>query len=233
MKLEKRLTVAGVEYPIVSDSVRLNIDRPGVAILQVISDTPLSGRVEFFLGWSGQGPLIRIFTGEVGTSTTVDKKQQRLYCRELSARLDNAAPIALRHPTMRDVLGEYGRMLGLSFLVPDKPYAVTRVPAFYGLGSALHGLQSLGAVFHIDDYVWLTQGDGRVFAGSWADSRWQGKELQIPWAVCKQQSADGERSMAAIPALRPGAVVNRHDGGGRVEYVQFSGMDMVFKCQPF
>lgn len=233
MKLHKRLTVGGTEYPIVSEDVRLDIDRPGVAIFQVLADSQLSGKVEFSLGWNIQSELTLFFTGEVATSTPVGYKQQRLLCRELSARLDNTKPVALRHPTLKEVLAKYAELTELSFIVPEKPYADTKVPAFYGLGSAYHAMQNLGAVFHIDDYVWLTQGDGKVFAGSWEDSRWKGKEVEIPRAVFKKASADGLCAMPAAPAIRPGCVVNKDAGGGRVVSVSLSGITMSFKCKPF
>jgi hypothetical protein len=233
MKLLKRLTINGEEVPLVSDNVRIDIDRPGAAIFQVLTEERPpprgGGRVEYSLGWNMQSALTLFFTGEIATSTAVDYKQQRLFCRELSARLDSAAPVSLRHPTMREVLAKYAEAAGLSFIVPDKPYADTKVPAFYGTGSAYHAMQNLGAVFHINDYVWLTQGDGKVFAGSWEDSRWKGKEVEIPQAVFKKTSADGTRSMTAVPAIRPGCVVN----GERVASVTLSGITMSFTCKSF
>ena len=50
MKLLKRLTVNGVEYPIVAEEVRLDLDRPGVAMFQVWAEERLEGQVEFALG---------------------------------------------------------------------------------------------------------------------------------------------------------------------------------------
>lgn len=224
MKLFKRFTCAGVEYPIVSEQISLDIDRPGVAIIQVLAKEKLAGKVEFAMGWNFCERLTLYFTGEVETSTPVDNKQQRLLCREMAARLDKAAPVALRHATMREVLAEYARLTGISFIVPERPYADTKVPAFYGFGSAYQAMANLGAVFHIDDYVWLSQGDGRVFAGAWADSRWKGKEVSIPQGMFKQALAGDGRAMTVSPAVRPGCVIN----GQRVESVMFSGHEMTF-----
>ncbi len=231
MKLLKRFTVNGVEYPVVAEEVRLDLDRPGVATFQVWAEERLEGQVEFALGWNMQSSLTQFFAGEVATSTPVDARQQKLFCRELSARLDKASPVALRHPTMRQVLAAYAEQTGLAFIVPDKPYADTKVPAFNGFGSAYHAMQSLGDVFHIDDYVWLTQGNGKIFAGSWADSRWKGREVEIPQEMLKKISADGSRTIAAVPGLRPGCVVNASSGGGRVETVTLAGIHMRFKCK--
>ena len=226
MKLHKHCTVSGQEYQLVNEDIRLDIDRPGLAIIQVVAEEPLAGLVEFSLGWHFEDNLTRFFTGEVKRSTTVDDKQQRLLCLELSARIDDTAPISLRHPTLRDVIAKYAEMTELAFVIPDKPYADTQIPAFYGLGNAFHAMRNLGEVFHIDDYVWFTQGDGRIFVGSWEDSRRKGREIEIPQAVFKNVSADGDRTMTAIPGLRPGCVVN----GERVEYIKLSGHQMSFKC---
>lgn len=227
MKLQKRLTIDGEEYPLVSENIRLNLDRPGLGIFQVQAETALTGRIEFAMGWHFDTRLTLFFTGEIKTSTSVDAKQQRLYCPEFSARLDSAAPLSLRHPTMKDVLGAYAGHTGLEFIIPAKQYANTKVPAFYGFGSAYQAMHNIGDIFHVPDYVWLTQADGRVFAGSWEDSRWKGKEVTIPRAMFSKVSADGARTMTAAPGIRPGCVIN----GERVETVIFSGHEVSVKCK--
>lgn len=227
MKLQKRLTIEGKEHPIVSESIRLNLDRPGLGIFQVQAGEPLAGLVEFAMGWHFDARLTLFFTGEIKTSTPVDAAQQRLLCNEFSARLDAAAPLSLRHPTLKDVLGGYTKLSGVEFLIPPKPYANTKVPAFYGFGSAYQAMHNLGGVFHIPDYVWLTQADGRVFVGSWEDSRWKDKEIAIPREMFSDITADGARTMTAAPGIRPGCVLN----GERVETVIFSGHTMSITCK--
>lgn len=229
MKLYKRFSVEDEEFQIVNEQIRLDIDRPGLAIIQVVADRKLEGKAAYALGWNISPKMTLFFTGEIASSTRVDAKQQRLLIPELSARIDNAAPVALRHPTMRDVIGTYAELTGLEFIVPDKPYSDTKVPAFYGFGSAFHAMRNLGDVFHIDDYVWLTQGDGKIFAGAWADSRWKGKEVDIPESMFTNVSADGSVTMTAAPGIRPGCVVN----GRRVVSVRLSGHAMELKCKPF
>lgn len=76
-----------------------------------------------------------------------------------------------------------------------------------------------------------TQGNGKIFAGSWADSRWKGREVEIPQEMLKKISADGSRTIAAVPGLRPGCVVNASSGGDRVETVTMAGIHMRFKCK--
>ena len=228
MKLQKRITVNGEEFPLVSEKIVLSLTAPGTAIFQVQAEQKLEGLVTFAMGWHFDARLTLFFTGEIQTSTRIDAKQQRLLCGEFSARLDKASPISLRHPTLKEVLGAYAKQTGISFIIPDKGYAVTKIPAFYGFGSAYQAMHNLGDVFHIPDYVWLTQADGKVFAGSWEDSRWKGREVEIPDGLFGKASADGARTMTAAPGIRPGCHIN----GERVTSVQFSGHEMRVLCKP-
>jgi len=226
VRLIKRLTVAGQELPLVSEDVRLDHDRPGRAVFQVRSEEALSGEVTFALGWHFEDALTLFFTGEVEKSTAVDAGQQRMFCREISARMDTQHPLALRHPTLREVIAAYAERTGLGFIVPDRPYASTRISAFYGLGSGFHGLASLGDCFGIEDYVWLTQGDGKVFVGSWADSRWPNAPVELSQEFFSKVTASAQ-TVTCIPGLRPGAVLN----GKRVLSVRLSGHEMEVKCK--
>ena len=153
MKLLKRLTVNGEEYPIVSENVRLDIDRPGAAIFQVRAGERLTGRVEFSLGWNLQDVPTLFFTGEITISTPADYAQQRLFCCELSARLDDAEPVSLRHPTMKEVLARYAELTGLSFIVPDKPYAETN--------TMLTSHPHIGGIAYTDKYASSPDGSAK------------------------------------------------------------------------
>lgn len=227
MKLQKRLLVASEEIPLVSEDIRLDLDRPGRAIFQVRATGMLAGSVSFALGWHFDAALTLFFAGEVERSVRVDAVQQRLFCREVTARLDAPHPLALRHPNLRAVLAAYAARTGLSFLVPDKPYASRRAPYFGVLGSGFHGLASLGAVFSIPDYFWQAQGDGQIFVGSWQDSRWPGLPVELPQAMQSQATAGGGQTIPAIPGLRPGAVIN----GQRVQSVRLAGHEMECTCR--
>lgn len=227
MRLIKRLEVAGQEVPLVSEDVRLDIDRPGRAIFQVRAGEPLAGQIAFAIGWHFEDALTLFFTGQVERSTAVDAEQQRVFCREISARLDTHHPLALRHPTLRDVLAAYAERTGLRFIVPDRSYASTKVPAFYGLGSGFHGMASIGEVFGIEDYVWQTQGDGQVFVGSWADSRWPTAPVELPQEFFSRATAGGGQVVTCIPGLRPGAILN----GRRVLTVRLAGHEMEVTCR--
>ncbi len=226
MKLTKRLTVNGREIPLVSEKIRLDYDAPGLALFQVRLDKPLSGEISFAMGWNVEPGLTCYFQGDIRRCITVDGMQQKLLCDEITARLDPVHPVSLRHPTLRDVLRAYSARTGISFILPYKPYADTKIPAFYGTGTGYHAMANLGAVFSVPDYFWQAQGDGRVYVGSWADSFWAGRAVTIPQEFRSRATIAGGYTLTAVPALRPG--VETEDG--RIRSVVFSGSEMEIIC---
>lgn len=226
MRLRKKLMVAGQEYGLVNDNVALYYNRPGRAVFQVRATDEqaeaLTGMVQFALGWAHSDGMTLFFTGDIERAVRVDGQQRRLFCREISSRLDSNIPLAIRHATLKDVLGAYAAATGLEFILPDKPYASVKAPAFYGHGSGFHGLACAGDIFGIADYHWQAQGDGKIFVGSWADSRWPYR----PGTISEEfftAAGSAARKIAAIPTMRPGAVLN----GQRVRMVRFSGHNMT------
>jgi hypothetical protein len=226
MKLRKRLTHSGSDLHLISCDVRLDLRTPGRAQFRVKSTAPLSGGVSLALGYSGQDTDVLFFVGDIESSHTVDGSTQRIVCRETAARLDAALPISLRHPDLHDVLAAYTEASAVRFAVPARSYAHRPVATFQALGTGYHGLDSLGGVFGIEDYLWQQQGDGSVFVGSWADSRWATRPIDIPDAWFTGTTSDGSRKLPAIPALRPGVLL----GGQRVIKVQLAGHEMVVTC---
>jgi len=225
MKLIKRITVAGVEVGLVKEHVWLDVSTPGRADFTVRSSTPLSGVVQMWLGVAGRS-MMEYFTGIILRTTTVDDFQQRIFCRELTGVLLQVIPVSIRKASMRDILSVYSRKTGLSFLVPDQGYADTPCPAFQTHGSGLHGLDALGSIFGIKDYIWQQQGDGNVFAGSWADSKWADKSVTVPEKFFQDIQLNGTKTMQAAPGLRPGVKLN----GEYITSLQLQEHYMVVSC---
>lgn len=228
MKLNKKLSINGVKAALESEKITLRYMAAGTAIFQVRTgdkDEPPGGEVEFSLGWNFQNTLIKYFCGDITLATEAGKGLFRLLCRERAARLDEPHPLALRHPTLKEVIKAYAARTGIDFIVPERPYSTRRIPAFYALGSGFHGINSLGDAFGVPDYFWQTQGDGKVFAGSFADSNWTGKMPAMPESFFSGATANGKRTVSAIPALRPGVILN----GERVKEILFSGHEMVIQ----
>ncbi len=230
MFLYKTLLIGGEEFQLARENIALDLDLPGRAMFQVAledgQEIDPNVLVTFAMGWNYSDRQTLFFTGEIDRLMRLDEKQHKLFCRELSARLDGQRPLALRHPTLKDVLKAYSGQTGLKFILPDRPYASTKVPAFYGVGTGFHAFANIGAVFGIDDYIWQAQADGQVFVGSWQDSRWNGREIELEQDFYKSAGPTGFKTITALPGLHPGAVVN----GERVISLDFSGHEMRFKC---
>lgn len=226
MKLRKTLYINDEAVKLVNEDVRLSLRSPGRAIFQVQSTEPLAGHVRLEMGYSTQDRDQVYFIGVIRASETVDAKQQRLRCRELTSVLYAQLPVALRHPTLPDVVQWYTDRTGLQFVVPERDYAKKKVPAFYAMGDGFHGINSLGDIFGIEDYIWQQQGDGTVFAGSWQDSRWATRPVTVPETIFDKVTATGGKQSVVFPQIRPGVLLN----GRYVTGVDLKEHTMVTTC---
>lgn len=207
MKLSKFLYVNGQELRLISHDIRLSLLSPGRAVFTVESKEPLKGLVVFKCGYSPE-KVNTWFTGYIQTSTTVDAHQQRLFCRELSAVLYSPLPVALRSVTMKEVLAAVTERLGLGFELPQTDYTQTPVPVFYSLMNGYGLMHSLSRVFQYEKPIWIQKPDGQLFVGSWDDSLWATRPVQVPRSWEHQVLAQEGASIAALPALRPGVLYN-------------------------
>lgn len=227
MKLRKTLYINDTPVKLVEEDILLSLYSPGRAMFQVQSPEPLTGIVRLEVGYSTQDRDQVYFIGVIRASEIVDGQQQRLRCRELTSALYAPLPAALRHPTLQEVTQWYTDRTGLRFVVPEKPYAEKRVPAFYALGSGFHGVDSLGAIFGIENFIWQQQGDGSVFVGSWQDSRWATRPVDLDEGIFNKVTGTGDKKSAVLPQLRPGILLN----GRYVVRVKLKGHEMVTKCE--
>ncbi len=223
MKLHKVLTVNGQAFELVSEEVRLDLRTPGRANFVVKTEQTLRGLVTLDIGYN-DAPLQRHFVGYVERSTASNRQEQVLFCREVAAILTQPLPLGLRHVTLSEVLLEVSQQTGLRFRVPEAAYAKTKTPYFYSLAAGIQAMDSLAPVFGIPDFIWHQQGDGEVYAGSWADSFWGSKPpLQLPADLLENVQGNRSATVAALPGLRPGATLNQ---GERVTSVTLAGTEM-------
>lgn len=226
MKLHKVATIGGVAYPLISDDVRLDLKSPGRANLKIQASAPVSGLVTLDIGYNERS-LQRHFLGYVERCTTANVSSQVLFCRELTGILTAPLPLNLRHVDLRTVLDEIHQRTGLIFRIPERPYAGVKAPFFYSLASGFQAMDSLAKVFGIEDFIWQQQGNGEVFAGSWADSFFGTRSpLQLPVELFDDYQGNQSAVVAALPGLRPGATINN---GERVTSVALSGTQMAIK----
>ncbi|PWE46186.1 hypothetical protein C9I50_00450 [Pseudomonas prosekii] len=226
MKLHKVLAINGAPIALVKEDVRLDVTSPGRATFTVQSAVPLKGLVTLDIGYNG-GTLQRHFIGYVERCTAANAIEQVLFCREVAAVLANPLPMNLRHVDLRDVLTEISEQTGLRFRVPDQPYASVKAPFFYSLAAGYQAMDSLARVFNIPDFTWHQQGNGELFAGSWADSFFGVRTpLQIPIELFDGYQGNQSAMVAALPGLRPGATINN---GERITSVALANDQMAIR----
>jgi len=226
MKLHKVLTIGGIAYPLVKDEVRLELKSPGRASFTIQADAPVKGLVTLDIGYN-EATLQRHFIGYVERCTAANRVQQMLMCRELAAILANPMPMNLRHVDMTMVLAAISEKTGLRFRVPERPYAKVKAPFFYSLAAGYQAMDSLARVFNIPDFIWQQQGDGELFAGSWADSFFGARApLQLPVELFDGYQGNQSAMIAALPGLRPGATINQ---GERITSVTLADNKMAIR----
>lgn len=230
MRLHKRLAVAGEPVVLIDDDVRLNLFSPGRAALTVKSAKPLHGLVQLDLGYRTDN-LQQFFLGYVVTSTTVDGERQKLFCRELTAALAQRVPLSLRYVTLAGVLGAISAITGLEFVSGRGSYTDRKAPAFYSAGAGYWVLDRLAQAFNIPQLIWQQQGDGKVFVGSWADSFWAGRRLELPPGLPSKFGVANRAQIPCIPRLRPGVLLNGH----YVQQVTLAGnfMNLTWSADPW
>ncbi len=173
------------------------------------------------LGW---GDMIdRVFLGYVDRVSKSDNGYFTLFCRELTAILANNFSITLRHPTMRQVIKALAEQTKLEFVLPSAAYTETAIPCFYADTSGFAMLDNIGRVFKIPDFIWQQQGNGKVYVGSYQDSFWHDRNIELPNELMTDHKAANTASMFAIPKLRPNVQVNDQ----RLQSVEFKDTNMT------
>ena len=226
MKLHQVLSIAGTVYQMAKNDVRLDLKSPGRAVFTIKAESAVKGLVTLDIGYN-DSTLQRHFLGYVERCTTTNRTEQVVACRELTGILANPLPMNLRHVDMRLVLAEVSNQTGLSFKVPDQDYTRVKAPFFYSLASGYLAMDSLAKIYGIPDFVWQQQGNGEVFAGSWADSFFGARSaLELPLDLFNDYQGNQSAVIAAIPGLRPGASINN---GERITSVALAGTQMAIK----
>ena len=227
MKIIKQLTINGIDTKLISDEVSLELSNPGRAKFIVRSDKLLNGVVQFTVGWQGTASY-RFFVGYIDRQITVNPQQQMLFCRELSAALNRPIPLGLRHVTLPDVLAAISKKTELAMITSDADYTKKQVSHFHHVGGGYQAMDAIGRVFRVPRYIWQQQGDGSVYAGSWKNSRWPSRRVQIPDKLFTDHLSFNSARLMMIPGLRPGVQFNR----GIINTLTCSNDTMVISWKP-
>jgi len=209
-RLSNTLKIGGQPVTnVVTKTVQLDIASTGRAKFEVVTEQAPSGLVELHLGYTLDN-MIPYFLGVIESKHQANGRWY-LTCRELIGALSFAAPLAVRHATITAVLDELTK-LGIEFVIPNNAEYLNHVtPAFYHSGTGIEALRQIGKVWGINDFIFQQRPDGKIFVGSWHDSRWPQVIINdFPeHTITAKSSTTGE--LIAIPKLRPGIKLNgRH-----------------------
>lgn len=206
-RLSNTLTIGGSAVTnIVSKTVQLDIASTGRAKFEVVTEQEPSGLVELHLGYT-LDDMVPYFLGVIESKHQANGRWY-LTCRELLGALSFPAPLAIRHPTIKKVLDELTK-LGVEFVIPENAEYLNHIaPAFYHSGTGIEALRQIGKVWGINDFIFQQRPDGKIFVGSWHDSRWSLAAINdFPeHTITAKSSTTGE--LIAIPKLRPGIKLN-------------------------
>lgn len=221
MKLVKRLTVDGTEYPLVDERVFLELRACGRAEIAVRSDSFLPA-AELLYELGDKGALYETFRGWISQQERTAPGEIGLICREFAAGLELPARISLRHPTAKKLLQKIEAITGLRFVAPERDYMNRRIPHFVNRSTACAAIENF-SLFGIERGVWCQIPGGNIYWGGWNDSPFAGK-TPVPLdsrLTTEKNPADRSFTIPTIPALRPGMPIGE---GLLIERLEIAGI---------
>ncbi|MGU5722743.1 hypothetical protein [Aeromonas media] len=221
MKLSTNLNLSGQPAHLIDHDIVLDLSAGGRAALTIEGPATKGQTLTVDTGYNSE--LRRWFTGYVYDVQPAANGASMLLCRELAGILGSKFPVSIQHATLRNLLAWLTDQTSLTFLLPDgADYTDTPIPNFTSAGTGYQLLDHAGRAFSVPDFIWHQQPDGAIFVGSHAHSRWADKAVELDPAFSAKQ-AGNTFTLAPIPAMRPGAIVN----GKRVERVRLKGDEMT------
>ena len=222
MKPLYRLYLSGEEVPVTDANIMLELSATGRGFVTVKTDADYTGKlVRLDAGYPEL--LLRYFTGYVERAQPSANGFQRLLIRELTGVFEKLWPCSFQHPTLRTITDFLQKESGLTFDVPASGYAGKPIPHFTHSGTGYQLLANLGNVFGIPDYIWQQLPDGTVFVGSWPDSLFAEKGIEIPNEFATGQAGGNSMTIPMVQSLRPGVKAN----GQRLTKVNLNNGDMT------
>ncbi|KNC94142.1 hypothetical protein GM31_16345 [Trabulsiella odontotermitis] len=221
VKLTRNLNIGGQPVALDDANILLELNACGRGFVTAQGDSSWQGQI-VTLDIGDDSMMLRWFTGYVERSQPADNGWQRLFVREMAGALARPHPVSLQHPTLTQVCQELTNSLGIPFSIPAADYATTPAPHFTHSGTGYQLLSSLGTAFGIEDYIWQPLPEGVIYVGSYKDSYWSNKPVDIPKEFAIDHQAGNTLTIPAIQSLRPGAIIN----GKRINSVRLSGDNM-------
>lgn len=207
MKLTKRLLISNQEVHLASNKVSLKLSLGGKAIFTFKHEREVKPResVRFDIGYKEQPNVW--FEGYIEKVQPAPNGFQKIVVKEYAGILSHRWTISIEHPSIEQILERLTEQTGLIFLLPDADYSRKIIPNFVHDGDGYQALNAIGRAFEIDDFCWYQDLDQRVFVGSYKDSRFYNKNVEVPAHFSIKQLANSI-SFVPFPMIRPGHVVN-------------------------
>lgn len=228
MKVIKQLTLSGDDVEIADINIALELSGCGRGFITVMTDKDYTGKlVRFDLGYHGL--VLRWFTGFVERSQPAENGACRLLVREMSGIFERAWPCSLQHPTLRKLTEWLTAKSNVKFILPPgTSYTDKPIPNFTHSGTGYQLLSNIGRAYEIDDYIWQQMPDGSIYIGSWADSLFAKKPVDIPPEFSKAAAAGNSMTLPIVQSVRPGVVMN----GQRITRVELKNDDLTLTWAP-
>lgn len=221
MKLLKRLTIGSEVRELVDHQIILELSSGGRGIVTVKGSATKGQLISLDIGYNNQP--VRWFTGYITKVTPAGNGTNRLVVRELAGVLAENWPLSIQHPTLKQVVAQLATDTGLGFVLPEQADYINKpIANFTSQGTGYQLLANLLKAFNVPDGVWYQQQDGQIFVGSYQHSRWANKPVEIPKELSQQQTNNSWK-LLAMPAMRPGALVN----GNKVQQIELQGDSMT------
>lgn len=220
MKLQTVAAVSGEPMHLIDHDIVLDLSAGGRAALTLLGDVKRNQLVTVDMGYNDD--LRRWFVGYVEQVVPAENGATKALCRELSGLLGKAYPVSMQHPTLRSLMDWLAKKSMLTIVLPNgTDYTDTPIPNFTSAGTGYQLLNNALRAFSVPDPCWYQQPDGAIYVGSHQHSHWHGKEATLDQSWSSKQAGNAI-TMAPVPAVRPGAVIN----GQRVNRVRITGDQM-------
>lgn len=226
MKLDTKLFINDVSYPLISYDISLRLSDAGRGTFSVQASSAPSGVVFFDAGYSA-GNYHRYFIGYVASATKQSDKHYLIVAIELVNALKAPVPVSLRHCYFNDVLTEITKSTALTMSAGAGAGSYSSVQASRVNANAdgFYALKACERVFGIDDFAFYQAKDGSVWCGAWTDSPYAALgNIEIDEKLFHSQQANSV-TLAPLPALRPGMMLN----GKTIRFIRLSGHKMVIR----
>ncbi|MEZ9177605.1 hypothetical protein AB4200_17365 [Vibrio kanaloae] len=207
MKLEKRLFISGEEVKLVSNMVSLKLSLGSVAIFEVETKAKPEQFASVRLDIGYENKTAPWFEGYIDKVQPAANGYHKLTVKELTGVLSKRWAVSLEHPTAEQVIGVLSDLTGLEFNLPDADYIKITIPNFVSQGTGYQCLEQIAKAFSIPDCVWFQHTDQVVYFGSYQDSHFNNKPMELPEEFTSRQSGNSV-TFVPFPMLRPGRIMN-------------------------